>query len=620
MWQMSGTAEEDRLNAAQTKQVLRRTLRLAAPYKRDLMISGVLIICWTMTNLANPLIVRHGIDEGIRKDDTGALNWSVAAYIVVTIFSYWMTRTQLMTVSRGGEGFLRELRLKVFERMQIQSMAFYDREKAGVLVARMTSDIDSMSELVQFGLQYFVASALLICLTIVLLLALSWQLALVCLISFPIIVIASVRFQRQSNEIYLTVRERVGANLSAMQESLAGVRVIQAYAREDEQSRRFSVSNRRLFDSHLHSVRVSVWYFGLVEFAGIATQAGVVGIGGWLVHRGDVEIGTVVAFVLLLSNLFEPIQQLSQLFNTVQSAGASLNKLYKIIDAEPDVGEHEHAVALPASGDLVVEGATFSYESANRPAVEQIDLRIADGERIALVGPTGAGKSTVAKLIARMYDPTVGRVSFGGVDLRDATMLSLRDRIIVVPQEGYLFSGTIRDNIRIARPSATDEEIVGAAEAIGALERFEAFPDGLDTEVRERGSRLSAGERQLVSLARAALVDPAVMVLDEATSNLDPGTEVVVERAMEHLMQGRTTIVVAHRLSTVQRADRIAVIDHGQLVELGSHAELVAEGGRYAALAAAWAAGQSAGQPAAEAGNGSMPLHGSAASDELPSE
>jgi ATP-binding cassette, subfamily B, bacterial len=593
MWSMHGTSEEDQLDAQQTRHVLRRTLKLAAPYRRDLTISGVLIVTYTLLGLANPLIVRYGIDAGIRKKNGGALNWSVAAFVIVMILGYVTSRMQLMSVSRGGEGFLRELRLRVFDRMQAQSMSFYDREKAGVLVARMTSDIDSMSELVQFGLQHFIASGLLIGLTIFFMVLMSWKLTLICMIAFPIIVVASIRFQRQSNKVYLEVRERVGQNLSAMQESLTGVRVIQAYARENEQIRRFAVTNRRLFDAHQHSVRISVWYFGLVEFAGVATQAGVVGVGGWLVHEGEVSLGTVVAFVLLLSNLFEPIQMLSQLFNTVQSAGASLNKLYKIIDAEPDIGERPGAVALPASGELVVDHVTFEYESGNRPAAEDINLRIADGERIALVGPTGAGKSTVAKLIARLYDPTAGSVSFGGVDLRDGTMASLRERIVVVPQEGYLFSGTIRENIQIARPAASDAEIVAAVETIGALERFEAFPEGLDTEVRERGSRLSAGERQLVSLARAALVDPAVMVLDEATSNLDPGTEAVVEKAMEHLMQGRTTIVVAHRLSTVQRADRIAVVDQAHLVELGTHDELVALGGRYAALAAAWTAGQS---------------------------
>ena len=329
-----------------------------------------------------------------------------------------------------------------------------------------------------------------------------------------------------------------------------------------------------------------------MEWAGIVSIALLVGIGGALVRADAIAFGTVAAFVLLVANMFEPVQQLSQLYNTVQSAAASLHKLFTLMDTVPDVAEHPRPVELPMTGVLAVHALGFTYEGAEVPALHEVTLAVAHGERLALVGPTGAGKSTLAKLMARLYDPSVGCVTFGDVDLRLASLHSLRERIVVVPQEGFLFGGTVMENVRIARPGATDAEVVAAFEAIGALERFEQMRHGLLTEVRERGSRLSAGERQLVSLARAALVDPAVLVLDEATSNLDPGTEAVVEHALERLMQGRTTIVVAHRLSTVQRADRIVVVDRARVVEVGTHDELVAAGGRYAALAAAWARSQ----------------------------
>ena len=592
MWGGGAVSAEDRVSRDEARNLMRRTLAMAAPFRKTMLAALACVIAVTLCTLAGPVLVRHGIDAGIRAKNTRSLNISVVAYIAVTCIAYCFGRAQYIFINRAGENLLRVLRLRVFSQMQKQSMAFYDREKAGVLVARMTADIESMSELVQWGLLQFISAGFLLFLAVILLFTLSWQLTIVALLVMPVIFIASIKFQRDSNKAYLDVRERVGANLSALQEGIAGVRVIQAYAREEEQVRRFRASNDALYKSHMHSVKVSMWYFGLVEFCGIFASALIVGMGGWLVHRGSVSVGTVVAFVLLLANLFDPVQQLSQLYNTMQSAGAALKKLYGIMDAVPEVDESIGAVDLPEHGDLVVSGATFTYAAGVQHALHNVSITVPNGKRLALVGPTGAGKSTLAKLMARLYDPNEGSISYGGVNLRDATMQSLRERIVVVPQEGFLFNGTIRENLRIAKSDATDAEIDRALQALGVFERFMAFPQGLDTEVHERGSRLYAGERQLVSLARAALVDPAVLVLDEATSNLDPGTEKDVEAALEALMQGRSVVVVAHRLTTVQRADAIGVVDHAELVEWGTHSELVQKNGKYTLLVNAWNASQ----------------------------
>ena len=588
MWSSGGVSDEDRLSRAQAKTIVGRVFKMAAPFRKTMWMAFACVCVTTVCALSGPVLVKHGIDAGIRANDVGELNLSVAIYLLVAFLAYVFGRMQFLYLNRTGESFLRVLRLAVFRQMQRQSMAFYDRNKAGVLVARMTADIESMAELVQWGLLQFIAAGMLLVFAFFVLLTLSWQLTIVALLVMPLLIAASIKFQRDSNKAYLTVRERVGANLSALQEGITTVRVIQAYAQEEETIEKFTKSNRELFQSHERSVRISTWYFALIEFGGVFASALMIGIGGWLVHRGDVTLGTVVAFTLLLSSLFDPVQQLSQLYNTVQSAGAALNKLFQILDAKPEVDEHPAAVALPEAGELRVDGVTFSYAGATNPALNNVSITVGVGEKLALVGPTGAGKSTLAKLMARLYDPQSGVVSYGGVNLTMATMDSLRKRIVVVPQEGFLFNGTIRDNLRIARSDATDEQIDAAVAAIGATEHFATLPDGLDTEVRERGSRLSAGERQLVALARAALVDPRVLVLDEATSNLDPGTEAEVEQALERLMSGRTVIVVAHRLSTVQRADHIAVIDAAGIAEYGTHEQLVALNGRYGALAAAW--------------------------------
>jgi ATP-binding cassette subfamily B protein len=584
------TDPDDQLDVEATRKVFGRTARMLLPYRRGALGAVGLIVLWTAMLLAGPLLVRRGIDEGIAKDDPGQLNLSIALYVVVAVVSYLCFRNAIVLLARVGEHFLRDMRVRVFDSLLRQSMSFYDREKAGVLVSRMTSDVDSLQELVQFGLIMFTSAALLLIGSFVILTVLSWQLMLLCAVSVPFVALASIKFQRDSNKAYLAVREEIGDTLSTLQEGISGVRVVQAFAREEVEARRFSNANFSLYRTHMASVRVQCWYLPIVEFAGAATTALALGVGGWMVSEGRLTLGTLVAFILLLSTLFEPVQQLSQLFNMVQSATASLHKLYGLVDEPIEIDEPADGVAVPADRPIVLEGVTFGY-AGGEPVLSDIDIEIAPGERVAFVGPTGAGKSTMAKLIARFYDPTAGRVRIGDVDLHDIRLRSLREEVVVVPQEGYLFSGTIADNIRVARPTATDDEVSDAVARIGVLDRFAQLPDGLATEVRERGSRLSAGEKQLVSLARAALADPSVLILDEATSSVDPGTEAAVEAAMETLMRDRTVIAIAHRLSTSERCDRVAVVSGGRLVELGSHDELVAARGHYFALYDAWVVG-----------------------------
>lgn len=590
-WPMApGTSDEDKLDLDGTRRVLSRTAGMIQPYRRRTIQAFVFLLLWTGTLVAGPILVRRGIDAGISEGDTGALNVAIVLYIVVAIASYWLYRFAIRSLALVGEGFLRDLRTTVFDRLLHQSMSFYDRSQSGVLVSRMTSDVDSLQDLVQIGLLMFVSAGLLIVASGVTLAFLSWKLLLLCLVTMPFIIAASIKFHRDSNRAYLAVRESIGSTLSSLQEGISGVRIVQAFARESIEAERFAARNQELYRTHMNSVVVAAWYLPIVEFAGAVTTAFALGVGGWMVRDGQLTLGTVAAFILILQSMFGPVQQLSQLFNLVQSGTASLNKIYGLLDEDLEQEDPPSAIDLGTDGSIEIDNVSFAY--ADGPSVlADVDLQIAPGERVAFVGPTGAGKSSLAKLVARFYDPTEGTVRVGGVDLRQSTAASRRRNITVVPQEGFLFSGTIADNIRFARPEADDTEITAALDRLGITSVFEQLPDGLATEVQERGSRLSAGERQLVSLARASLVDPSVLILDEATSSVDPGTEAVVETAMEKLMEGRTVIAIAHRLSTSARCDRVGVVDDGQLVELGSHDDLVASGGHYSELFAAWTAG-----------------------------
>jgi len=595
----SAMDEEERLDREAAAQVARRALRFLAPYRWQVALGVVVMALATACLVAPPLLFSYVVDHVARalshpgqRHNAGAYVDRMAVLLVVLAIGAWvLSRAQIIIVTRVGERFLRDIRKRAFDHLLGMSLGFFDSEQTGRLVARMTSDVDTMEDLVQQGLVVFVTNGLIFVFTLTAMAIRSWELTLVCLVVVPGVAAASIWFRRVSNRAYLHVRDTVSETLSSLQEGLTGVRVVQAFTREESVVLRFGEHNRAQRDANLRATRLACFYFPVVEGSGVLTMAVAAGVGGLLVHRGVITVGTVSAFFFWLTGLFDPINQVSQLYNLVQQAGAGLHKIYGLLDTPSPVRQRPGAVDLASSGDIELDGVTFSYAADLPPVLHDVSLLIASGERVALVGPTGAGKSTLAKLIARFYDPTSGAVRFGGTDLRDATLLSLRERIIVVPQEGHLFGGTIADNVRLGRPSATDAEVAAALRALGAYERFAALPEGLATEVSERGSRLSAGERQVVSLARAFLADPRVLVLDEATSSLDPGTELEVERAVEVLMAGRTVVVIAHRLSTAERADRVAVVDAGGVLELGTHDELVARGGRYAQLFASWTGG-----------------------------
>jgi ATP-binding cassette subfamily B protein len=592
-WGGAGVDEDAKLDRTETTRVLLRTARMVRPYRVQALGAFGLLVLFSVASMAGPLLVRRAIDSGLLADDASVLNQSVVLYVVAAVVSYFSFRAAIAARARVGEGFLRDLRVRVFSRLLEQSMPFYDRENAGVLVSRMTSDVDSLQILVQMGLLMFVSAALVLTVSLVTLLLLDAMLLAMCLVTLPAVAAASVWFHRTSNRAYLAVREQVGATLTGLQEGISGVRVVQAYAREDAQYERFSATNRQLYRAHMRSVKIGAYYLPVVELAGAVSTALAVGVGGTMVRDGRLTVGTVTAFILILQTMFGPVQQLSQLFNMVQSATAALHKLFELLDEPLAIASPAGATPLPRSGRVELHNVSFHY-TPGEPVLDDVTLVIEEGRRVALVGPTGAGKSTAAKLIARFYDPTAGQVCIGGMNLSDADVHTLRDRVVLVPQEGFLFAGTVADNIRIARPEATDADLHAALDDIGVRELFERLPDGLATEVQERGSRLSAGEKQLVSLARAALVDPEVLILDEATSSVDPGTEALVEQAMESLMAARTVIVIAHRLSTSQRCDLVGVIDGGRLVELDTHDALVGQGGHYAELFDAWTRGLAA--------------------------
>ncbi|MDP8958545.1 MAG: ABC transporter ATP-binding protein/permease [Actinomycetota bacterium] len=568
-------------------------LRRATRYGRPLLWPAVgalgATVVATAARLVGPLVVRTGVDEGVIARDRSVILLAALAYLGILLLQYLASRTSTYSVAWVGERYLRDLRVRVFRHLAHLDIGFFSRSKTGVLVSRMTSDIEAITQFVDEGAVTVITNLLTAGGVVVVMFLVDPVLASAVVALLPILVVASVIFRRYADRAYQEVREQIGRVLGTLQEGLSGLRVVQAYTRERQQAHTFGRVNEGYYRANLSAAKAISWYFPAVDFLRTAGVAVVLLVGGMRVLDGRMSFGTLVAFLLYMDWFFEPIVHLSNIYNLLQAALAALEKLFGVLDTEPEVAEQPGAAPLPepVEGNLRFEDVTFGYDP-KAPVVRSLDLEVQAGERIAVVGETGAGKSTIAKLAVRFYDPLQGRLLLDGHDLRWVSFESLRRRVSLVPQEGFLFSGSLRDNIRYGRPEASDDQIWEVCRAVGIEDWVRTLPERLDTEVRERGGRLSSGERQLVALARALLADPAVIVLDEATSNLDPETEARVEAALSVLLTGRTAIVIAHRLQTAKRADRVIVVADGRIVESGSHEELAGHGRRYARLVDVW--------------------------------
>lgn len=548
-----------------------------------------------------PYLTQIGIDKGLlgKQKHLSIIVIVGVIYLVSVLLTVLVERARVRNTGKLAAQVMNDLRIRVFAHIQRLSLDYFTDEKAGVVMTRMTSDIEVLQQLLQDGLAQFAIQGLTMVLVTGVLFSYNWQLALITIvIVMPALIVASLWFRNASERAYLRVRDTLAGVISDIAESLSGVRIVASYNRQ----RNNVIHHRNVLgaykDANFTTARVTAAYSTGSDFIGLMGQVSLLLIGGTMVihswHNGHQDanalltVGQLTAFILYLGSFFQPIQQLVQLYNTYQQGQAAVTKLRTLLDTEPTVYEKEDAYELPQiNGDIELKDVEFGYD-VGAPVLRDVNISIKAGESVAFVGPTGAGKSTIAKLVTRFYDPTKGSVTIDGHDLTDVTMGSLRRQLGVVPQEPFLFTGTIRDNVAFAKPDATDEEVDAAIKAVGLTDLMARLPNGVNTDVHERGQSLASGERQLLALARAFLAAPRVLVLDEATSNLDLKSEVKVEAALDVLLQGRTAILIAHRLTTAMRADRIVVVDHGRIVEVGPHAELVAAGGRYAEMFETW--------------------------------
>jgi ABC-type multidrug transport system fused ATPase/permease subunit len=570
---------------------LRGLIELLRPYRGRVALAFVALLLATAASLAPPPLAKLAIDQGITPKDLGTLNLVVVGFVASALVYWGASYAQTYLVGWVGQRALQDLRIQLFAHLQTLSVGFFSRRQAGAIISRLTNDVQALDQLVSDGVVTLFGSSLTLLGTAAILLWLDAQLALLTFLIFPVLGVASFVFRIISADAYRITREKLAAITAYLQETLSGIRVVRAFAQEPRHKEVFAELNDENRKANMTTVYLNAAYFPGVELLSALATAGILFYGGVQAIQGEVTVGVLVAFVAALNNFFDPIQQLSQLYTTYQAGMAALDKIFELLDEEPDIVERPDALELGRlRGEIEFDDVVFRYgNEAVGDALCHISLHVPPGQTVALVGATGAGKSTFAKLVARFYDPTSGRILVDGHDLREVGAASLRSQMGIVPQEAFLFSGSIGDNIAFGRPDASREEVEAAARAVGAHEFIAALEHGYDTEVGERGAQLSAGQRQLVAFARALIADPRILVLDEATSNVDIHTETRIEHGLRRLLGGRTAIVIAHRLSTIRGAGRIVVLDHGRVVEQGTHDELIDAEGAYWRLYRDWA-------------------------------
>ena len=572
------------------KRSRRLLAALARPYRSRMVLAAVLILVRSAAYLSIPYLVGLGIDKGIRPGRGGNLATlvEIVGVLLVALAVNALGNYGFLRVSgRIGADLLFDLRRMLFAHVQDLSLSFYERYTSGRIISRLTSDIDALNELLATGLTSVLTSLISVVAISAILLRLDVRLGLVVLVAMPLVLVLTAWFRSNSARSYRAVRRAIVLVIVHYVESLGGIRAVHSFRREPRNQEIFEDVNARYRDANIWSNRLVSTFGPAINLLGRLTTAAVLLFGGYLVVQGQLTLGVLTAFVLYLRQFFDPMQDLSQFYNVFQAAGAALEKLAGVLEEAPTVPEPAHPVELSdVKGAIALEHVTFAYREA--AVLHDIDVSVPAGQVVALVGQTGAGKTSIARLISRFYDPTIGRVTLDGIDLRSIAIADLRRAIVMVTQESFLFSGTVGENILFGRPDATREEVEAAARAIGAHAFIAAMPHGYETDVRRRGVRLSSGQRQLVAFARAFLANPRVLILDEATSSLDLPSERLVQRALRTLLRGRTAFIIAHRLSTVEIADRVLVVDAGRIVEDGSPEELRAGHGSYGSLHRAW--------------------------------
>jgi ATP-binding cassette subfamily B protein len=565
-----------RIGAYLLKFPLLRLLAFAAPYRWRLLFLGVVTVLVTAAGLAEPLIVGRAIDGGLIARDLGVIYLMVGLYVFVNVATWVLSYVQTYGMGWVGQSVILDLRNALFGHLQSLSLQYYSEQKAGWIISRLTNDIENFNNLLNDGVQNLVKNGLTLIGVFIAIFFVDWKLALAVTSIFPAMIVMTAFYRVESVKAYRKAREAIAEVAAHLQENVSGMRVVQAFGREGSSAAEFDRRNGAYRTANARTSLLSAVYFPGVELLGAVALAVVLLYGGFRVVNGAMSVGELVAFVGLINMFFQPVQQLSQLYGDLQSTLVSLDKVFSVIDTEPDRADAPDAKELETvRGDVEFDRVGFAYNRGDDPILEDVSFRIRPGETLAIVGETGAGKSTIVKLLSRFYDPTEGAVRIDGEDLRGVRGSSLRRHMGVVLQDTFLFAGTIRENIRYGRPGATNEEVERAAEIVGADAFIRRLPEGYETNARERGGRLSVGERQLVAFARALLAEPALLVLDEATSSVDLATEAKIEEALDRLLEGRTSVVIAHRLSTVRRADRILVLGGGRVIEGGTHDELL---------------------------------------------